>query len=304
MKISGYISSLRESFTKTDINQDIRLLRDSLKEVVASYKTANENLGKRQFISQTGKDYDATYKKAVKGARSNQTIIAGIYGFLQQLDEKLRVVEGHVNVEGKSDIIREAINAMDVTIVRYLELARFTVEYSNRLLLALVRCEANVANKVDELTDITRAEVEYIANNSANFWESLSKLQKSAKELDHSFKSIPDIVLNKDNADSIAAISGRDKLDPLALGFLPVAWNPFYHIGMMVAEYQAEQFEKIIEERNMIQFKLLQLKKAEQGQADPGLERRIEVSQKRLDKLNYEIQKRIEKYGLDGSQYA
>lgn len=304
MKISGYISSLRESFTKADIDQDIRLIRDTLKEVLASYKTATENFGKRSYLSQTAKDYDAAYKKNVKGARSNMSIVNGVYNFLQQLDDKLRIVESNVNVEGKADYIREAIGAMDVIIIRYLELARFGVEYSNRLLLALIRCEANVANKDDELTDITRAEVDYIANNSANYWETLSKLGKTAKELDHSFKSIPDIVLNKDNADSIAAISGREKLDPMALGFLPVAWNPFYHIGMMIAEYQAEQFEKVVEERNMIQFKLLQLKKIEQGQADPALERRIEVSQKRLDKLNFDIQKRIEKYGLDGSQYG
>lgn len=304
MKTSSYISSLRDTFTKTDVVEDCRLITSSLSEVLASYKSASNTLGKTKFKSKTAIEYNASYHKYVKGARGNINIISGIYNSLLQLVDKLKVIESNVNTADKADYIREAIKAMDLNIIRFLELARFTVEYSNALLLALVRCENNVLSELDELDNFTKAEITYIANNSANYWDTLSKLSKSAKELDHSFKSIPDLVLNEDNADSMISIAGKDKIDPLSMGFLPVSWNPFYHIGMAVAEYQANKFDKIIEERKMIEFKLLQYQKASQGNSDPLLERRIEVTQERLDKINYEINKCIEEYKLDGSTYG
>lgn len=304
VKISSYISSLRETFTKTDLVEDCRLIKATLAEVRASYKASLDTIGKTNFKSKTAKDYDATYRKNVKGVRGNTNIIAGVYNSLNLLTDKLTVIENNVNTSNKADYVREAINAMDLNIVRFLELSRFTVEYSNSLLLALLRCESNVLNERDELEDFTKAEVMYIANNSANYWEALSKFTKSAKELDHTFKSIPDLVLNEDNADSMVSIAGSNKIDPLEMGFMPVSWNPFYHIGMAVAEYQASKFDKIVEQRKMIEFKLLQLQKARQGNTDALLERKIEVTQQRLDKINFELNKRIEEYGLDGSQYG
>lgn len=302
-KLSAFISSLRDTFTKTDIKDEIRSLREASKEVSETYKTLSETMGRREFVSQTGKDYDKAYKKNVKGSK-NQNIFIGLANFYEKLDTKLVTVEKIVNDDNKADIVREAITAMEVNIIRFLENANFVIVYGSRLATALTICEANVSMQVDELDSITGAEAEYIAQNGPEYWERLNTLSPDARQLENTFKSIPDIMLNKDNADAMASLVGQGKVDPLRQGFLPVAWNPFYHINIAYAEWQAARFDKIVEERNMVQFKLQQFKMAAAGTQNPQLERKMQSCQERLDKLNHSLAKKVEEYGLDGNQYV
>ena len=212
----------------------------TLAEVRASYKASLNTIGKTNFKSKTAKDYDATYRKNVKGVRGNTNIIAGVYNSLNLLTDKLTVIENNVNTSNKADYVREAINAMDLNIVRFLELSRFTVEYSNSLLLALLRCESNVLNERDELEDFTKEVVVMyiVTNNPRPYWEALSKFTKSAKELDHTFKSIPDFEFLMKTIDSMAVAGSGLKLIHLkwdlcqchGIHFIILAYRPLQNI--------------------------------------------------------------------------
>lgn len=302
-KLSAFISSLRDAFTKSEVKEEIGILRDSAKEVTSTYRTAADLLGRTPFKSETGKNYDAAFKKYVKGSR-NQNIFVGINAILAKMDAKLQVMDKLLQEEQKTDIIREAISALEINIIRYLEQAKFVITYSSRLATVLTICETNVVSGQEELATITQAEAEYIAKHSGEFWEALNVLAPEAKVLETSMKSIPDIMLNKDNADAMSSLVGRNKMDPLQMGFLPVNWNPFYHVNMAIAEMQANSFDKLVEERNMVQFKLQQYKYASSGKANPALELKVQKTQERLDKLNHDLYKKVEEFGLDGSQYV
>lgn len=302
-KISAFISSLRDSFTKTDIKDEARALREASKEVASIYKSLADTMGKNNLMSTTAKDYDAAFKKYVKGSK-NQNIFVGLAAIFAKLDDKVSAMERLLSEDTKSDIVREAISALEVNIIRFLETINFIVVYGSRLATTLTICETNVANKLEELDSITVAEAEYIAKNGPNFWDSINTITPDARAIEHSFKSIPDIMLNKDNADAMSSLVGRDKVDPMRMGFIPVQWNPMYHINMAYAEWQANRFDKIVEDRNMVQFKLQQFKMAASGTKNPQLERKIQACQERLDKLNYSIAKKVEAYGLDGNQYV
>lgn len=302
-KISAFISSLRDSFTKTDIKDEARSLRETSKEVAATYKSLADTVGRNTLVSQTAKDYDNAFKKYVKGSK-NQNIFVGLNAIFAKLDDKIAAMERLLNEDTKSDIVREAISALEVNIIRFLETINFIIVYGSRLATTLVICETNVANKLEELDSITQAEAEYIAKNGPQFWESLNTIIPDARTIEQSFKSIPDIMLNKDNADAMSTLVGRDKVDPMRMGFIPVQWNPFYHINMAYSEWQANRFEKVVEDRNMVQFKIQQFKMAASGTKNPQLERKIEACQERLDKLNHQIAKKVEEYGLDGNQYV
>lgn len=302
-KISAFISSLRDAFTQSELKEEIGILRTSAKEVASTYRTASDLLGKTEFKSETGKNFDSAYKRYVKGSR-NQNLFVGIHTHLTKLEAKLQVIEKLLQDEQKTDILREAISALEINIIRYLEQTKFVITYSSRLATVLAICETNVVSGQEELATVTQAEADYIAKHSPEFWEALNVLAPEAKVLETSMKSIPDIMLNKDNADAMASLVGRNKIDPLQMGFIPVNWNPFYHINMAIAEMQADAFDKLIEERNMVQFKLQQYKYASSGKANPALELKIQKTQERLDKLNHNLYKKVEEYGLDGSQYV
>lgn len=302
-KVSAFISSLRDSFTKTDIKDEARSLREASKEVTDTYKLLADTMGRRDFVSQTGKDYNAAFSKYVKGSK-NQNIFIGLNGIFSKIDSKIQAIEKILNEDQKSDIVREAISALEVNIIRFLETLNFVVVYGGRLATVLTICETNVSNKIDELDSITPAEAEYIANNGPQFWDALNAISPDARAIEHSFKSIPDIMLNKDNADAMSTLVGRNKLDPMQMGFIPVQWNPFYHLNMAYSEWQADRFEKIVEDRNMVQFKIQQYKMAASGTSNPQLDRKVQACQERLDKLNHKIAKKVEEYGLDGNQYV
>ena len=302
-KISAFISSLRDVFTKNEIIDEIGVLRASVKEVTASYKTAEEMLARVTLKSETANTFDAAFKKYVKTSK-NQNIFIGVGTHVSKLDAKLAVIEKLLKDNPKNDIVREAISALELNIIRYLETVKFVITYASRLLATLVICETNAANNKEELDSITAAEAEYISKNSPEFWEGLNTVSPEAKVLETSLKSIPDIMLNKDNADAMATVAGNQKVDPLKMGFIPTNWNIFFHINMAVAEMQAESFDRLVEERNMVQFKLQQYKYAVAGKTNPALELKVQKTQERLDKLNHSLHKKIEEYGLDGTQYA
>jgi primosomal protein N'' len=51
-----------------------------------------------------------------------------------------------------------------------------------------------------------------------------------------------------------------------------------------------------MEEKRMLEFRLLQLKQAEEGKKDAKLQQQIEYTEGRLQKINYKLKKMEEKY--------
>lgn len=58
----------------------------------------------------------------------------------------------------------------------------------------------------------------------------------------------------------------------------------------------AARYKSAIAERDSVQMRLMYLRQIDQGQADPILRGEIEVSQSRVEKLNYKIKEMEEKW--------
>jgi hypothetical protein len=75
--------------------------------------------------------------------------------------------------------------------------------------------------------------------------------------------------------------------------------NPIYHIGLIVAEYQSNKYKENKELKSNLELRLMNLVSIrDTGQADPGVEREIEMVQSRIDKLSESIRKQEESVGL------
>jgi ABC-type phosphate transport system auxiliary subunit len=72
--------------------------------------------------------------------------------------------------------------------------------------------------------------------------------------------------------------------------------NPVYHVGMLVAEWQAARYKAAQEELRTLQLRKLNLEKKLEGKSDAKIEQQISYMQKRVDDLEYKIVK-MEKKG-------
>jgi hypothetical protein len=93
----------------------------------------------------------------------------------------------------------------------------------------------------------------------------------------------------------------QKKVDAFKSGLIPVRWNPLYHLGIMIATWNAEQDAKNKAQYERLQFLLLQLKDKRDNTIDPvakeRIDKQIEYHSNRLNLSQIKIEKLEERYG-------
>ena len=156
--------------------------------------------------------------------------------------------------------------------------------------------EMNVAEGKDQFFDIPKSEIEWLNINKTMFLGAYSILTMKRAELERRLKEVPNVIIGEDSVDMVENNLERAQTDPLNLGIIPLPINLAYHIGRFIAERQAARYKSAIAERDSVQMRLMYLRQIDQGQADPILRGEIEVSQSRVEKLNYKIKEMEEKW--------
>jgi hypothetical protein len=168
--------------------------------------------------------------------------------------------------------------------------------YARRLLNMTLMMEMNVAEGKAEDHDIQKSEISWLNVNKTMFLGAYSILTMKRADLERRLKEVPNVVIGEDNADLVEGNLERGQSDPLNLGLIPLPINLFHKVGTYIAEKQAARYKSAIAERDSIQMRLMYLRQLEQGQPDPVLRSEIEVTQSRVEKLNYAIKEMEEKW--------
>jgi hypothetical protein len=122
-------------------------------------------------------------------------------------------------------------------------------------------------------------------------------LAKSKQEVEKIIDTIPDIVINISNADAVSSTIDAGKLSPFSSHGLiqgnsqTIFNNPIYHIGLMVAEWQANRYKLSKETKKVLELRLLNLQMIQQKNPDAKLEKEIEYIQSRIQGLDFKIKK-------------
>lgn len=294
MEIKKYLDSILPMFTRQRIFEDIDVVKQSLDEnTLPVYKEYAKLMGKENFKSDFANGYQERFDKRFDG-KATGNIIGTIAKQLEGISEKLPIISQMVENSFADDITRNAMTILRVNVLQYLESISYTVQYARRLLISIVAYEVNAYNEHIDV-DIIDGELLWLEDNFATFVTCLNVLDTTDEKLKDTLKDIPDVAVNPDSVDNVIAMVGKDKADPMQFGFIPVMLNPAYHIGMRIAEWQADQYRKSVDEREMLQYRLLQYKLVEAGKGDAALERKIKITQDRIDKLNYKIAKAEER---------
>lgn len=298
MEIRKYLSSMLPMFTRQRILEDIDMINASLVEnTLPVFEEYTKIMGKGTFKSDFAKEYQERFDKRFDG-KDKGNIIGTINEQLKNIAEKMPVLTRLVENYYADDVTRNAMTILRVNILQYLDAISFSVQYARRLLIGIVSFEVNTINSNIDV-ELLEGETAWIDDNFPTFVTCLNILDtdKDPEALEKKMSAIPDMSVNPDSVDTVTAVVGRDKVDPFQMGFIPVMLNPAYHIGMRIAEWQANRYQKSVEEREMLQFRLLQFNLVEKGRNDAALERKVKTTQDRIDKLNYKISKMEENYG-------
>jgi hypothetical protein len=298
MKVDKFLSTLLPSFERSKVKEDIGLLREELKDVVLPvYDSAVKVMKNRKFLAQPIVEFDKHFKDNVKTPfRGNFIVVT--HQALDNAYKNLDMLEEMVEKYYTDEIFRDALTYLKINILQYVQAISFAARFSRTLLLWTYAAEVNaVENNAEEMGhELTPGERQWISENAATYFRCITIISAPKRDVEKKFADIPDVIATEENQQFLPKTVGVARMDPFMFGLIPVVLNPIYHVRMAVAEWQVSRHRAAMEEKRMLEFRLLQLKQAEEGKKDAKLQQQIEYTEGRLQKINYKLKKMEEKY--------
>ena len=291
MKIEKYVRALLPNFEKRRMIEDMRNLIAELRDItIPSYEKAGEVFKGGHFTSETARQFDKECKERIALYRINH--INTIHRGLSMALINAEAVIGIISKEYANDIMREGITYVIANHLQFIEVVSFASEYARRWLLHLFGLESMRLEDRDyyEKTAMLR-EQKYLDANRNNFINAIRIVSRTPERLHEALDSVPDIIVDPDNAIATAGVVGASRLDPLQFNLIPVGLNPIYYVRLAYSEWQANRYHILREESKQIELRILFMKQAKSstGTRDAKLEQQIEYSEQRLEKLRFKL---------------
>ena len=300
MKLTQFVTSMLPKLERSQLREDIAQQREELNTVTlpAMLSLSRQYKG-WSFKAVESKEFAKAFDRQVKTKyRGNYVeVCAEIF---KRGGENLDLISDLIDKSMSNAVLKEGLTYRKASIIQYLEVFGFAQRYVRKLMLFTCACEsAFLGTGKSAKEQFVPGDLKWLKANQDNFIHVMGILGGDPHQTKSAFEEIPDdIVLSQDKHDIVATTVGISKLDPFNFGFIPVRFNPFYYVRMMVVEWQVKRYQAAVEERQAIELRLLELQAAKEGKKDAALENQIEIVEGRLQKLNGWIEEKNEEYGL------
>jgi hypothetical protein len=197
-------------------------------------------------------------------------------------------------------IVKKGLTYNKLSLLRVVSLINFFTLYARRTLLYTYGKEIPEQSRDYGATiePFTKGEVKWLENHLVNFCRCAKVFAQPMRQILNTLEAVPDIVYDPGKEDDVNAMVGKQKVDPLRMGFIPVVSDIVWFIGSRYVEYQAESFKRAKEERRSLELRMAQMMAAKAGKADAAQDKVITVTEQRLRDLNYKISKMERDYGV------
>lgn len=279
MKVIEFMKSLLPNFERSRIFDDIENIRvqltGKLKQAYANAvaQLPSKNSFKSDFAKQVSKQFENTVKP-----RGNTTYLDYTSKVLQLLAVDTKVFKELVEKYFERNVSADGLSFVSANVLQVINAATFVTEYARRNLAATLAYEtyAAMADRSGSTPEITKAELLWLDKYRRAFFEALMLFEIKPGEMKTKLESVPDMVVAPDDYNQIeSVIGGTTAIDPLAVGFIPLNYNPIYRVRLQIANYQVQQYRAMEAELEAIELRLVALKYAQNGKADPALEQEI-----------------------------
>lgn len=291
MSTKSFWKSLLPTIGQDRIIDDISRMRNEVVDsLLPTLYAGGRDFHSHPFKSSVSQTYERVLRQKTKLHGGLFDMLSTVFKDVPTvLDQVEQLVESHF---GK-DITKEALTYRGVSVLRFLEVVNFAIQYTTRVALRVVIAEAMVAAGKGDVGDasISERESAYLDGKYADWQNAIELLAQSPAAILAKLEATPDVVIDEHTEGAVTATLGSNGLDPLKLNFITPTSNPIYFVRSLFAEWDVESVKRAKEESTMVQLRLRELHLARAGQTDPRLEQAIEVSEDRLKKLDFKIAK-------------
>lgn len=293
MKILSYIKSLLPRFGKDRMVEDARIALAELQSVtLPSYREAEKFFDAHRFESEEAKNVEAVFARSVKMGRG-ENLVSAIRKGLEKTIEFHKVIEEAIDDKFQEDVVIGGVTVLKLNVLRSLEMITFSVRYAAKLLNYLYIVETAAIGGDDRYirNSLSPAEIEWVQKALLDFTVCFGAITKSRKEVATILESLPDVVIGEDSLAAVATL-GEARVDPFNIRLMSgFSSSPIYRIRMIVAEYQANKYKQGQELKTVLELRLLNLQSLVDQTPNASIERQIDYTQSRIDKLGSQLRK-------------
>jgi hypothetical protein len=293
MLLSKFVRALKPKIMKMDIVTDVHNQRKELNEIVLpKYREFNSAFGNYKVKSPLLLKVEKELSKRVSGGGN---VFTEIESQLEKLAKNLAKVETLLDKYFTETVYKDALYLTQANLIQYISASSFVIRYSRNLMtLALIE-EARAAGQDNSIT-MVKVEYTRLENQSQQFVNTLLSIAEKGTTIEQKLATIP----NAFATDEVLAANriNASAVDPFGLNLLDSWVNPFYLFGMISAERDAANYNDAVEDFEVQQSLLLNLKLAIARQNDPKLEMKIQRQVERVQKARRALDDMEKKYGL------
>lgn len=302
MNIIKYLRSLAPMLQGSAIENDVaNQIKTLNKAIVPKYKLA-DTMCSSEFKSPQSLAFERAAKARLRYNQAN--FLSYVVNWAANYERILKGLQNLVSETFERDVARESMTAQGAQVLQLLEYSNTTQTYLVRILDRLIQFETDATSGREREDPLPPASRKWLEQNQTAFFELLELFNTPATSVASMLKSIPEVTLNPESADTVVKSVGAAKLDPLRLGLMdgfikPGQWtNPLYHLSTMTAEFQITRYREMEETTRLLELRLLELKQVSQGKQDPRLQKTIEYHEGRIQRLRAELDELAERYGI------
>lgn len=295
MELIKYIASLTGHLKKDDVQEDsLARIKEFETLIVPSYSEAADFFNNKKFSSSKLQNLSVIfYRFYIGDVKFKNNFILEIADKLPDVVANLNSNAEMINGDLEADTLKDGISAKKALLVRNSDLSAFISKYCIDLLSYVYLEEIKESSNITNAADFTKQQLDFITDNISQFAKVFGIFSMSNKDFVKKFDDVPDVLANEESVQSIVNVFGRGRVDPLddgmIVGFVP---NPFYHAGIVWAEWENYRYKRMVEARTSLNLKLLYLRQLkDQGVKDASIEKQIAYNQDRVEDLDYKIQR-------------
>lgn len=288
--LSEFFASLLPNITKKQMLVDATHSYEELRQIVLPMYNLDID---GTFKGEVSKEMDDRLRKAklMDGKNAYTTIGKGLKKIEEQSEDVIKLLE----TEFGSEIIKDVLDYRKLNIIYYLEALNFVNDYARRYILAVVHDEfdSDLANRITGPVDKATRQWVMDMRNMDSFITVFEILTNPLKSFLNKIKDLEGHVFEPNEWNAIRS-NNETKLDPYGFGFIPVRWNPAFHIGMAYNGWRMRCYERDKEEFAKLQLMVLALNeqksKTTNKETLASLEKQINYHSNNINKLQAKIE--------------
>ena len=300
MKLWDFCSSLLSTNDKEKIIEDIRITSGEIKEHTApAYESAITFLKGWKFKSEQISTLNDTFNRMVDTQRGENCVVT-IEKSFKDILENLTHVEKMIDKTYSSEVAIGGLTYQKAALLQYVEMVGFVSKFARKFLIYVYICEtAMYEDSGTVITDsLSPVEIDWLNNNFVSFCTAFNIAAGNPAHVEKQLANIPDIEVTKENYETLPETMGMAKIDPFQMGLIPTWLNPVYHIGIRVAEWQADRYKVAKEEVRLLQLRKLNMENLIAKKPDAHIQKEIAYMETRIQDMNFKIAKMEQSAGL------